>query len=57
MGIYMCMKSGCLVSGEDFAHAIIPIKASAFIGKHSVLWKNSIRYLLPWIFVVKAVFI
>ena len=22
MGIYMCMKSGCRVSGEDFAHSI-----------------------------------
>ena len=21
MGIYMCMKSGCRVSGEDFAHS------------------------------------
>ena len=27
----MCMKSGCRVSGEDFARSIITIKASAFI--------------------------
>ena len=31
MGIYMCMKSGCRVSGEDFAHSIITIKAPAYI--------------------------
>ena len=33
MGIYMCMKSGCRVSGEDFAHSKNTIKASAFIEK------------------------
>ena len=31
MGIYMCMKSCCRVSGEDFAHSIITIKVSVFI--------------------------
>ena len=31
MGIYLCMKSGCRVSGEDFARSKITIKALAFI--------------------------
>ena len=30
MGIYMCMKSGCRVSGEDFARSKTTVKASAF---------------------------
>ncbi len=36
MGIYMCMKSCCRVSGEDFAHSIITIKVSVFYSNHFV---------------------
>ena len=31
MGICMCMKFGCRMSGEDFARSKMTIKASAFI--------------------------
>ena len=36
MGIYMCMKSGCRVSGEDFAHSIIYYKGVSFYSNHFV---------------------
>ncbi len=31
MGIYLCMKSGCRVSGEDFAHSKKPVSQMYFV--------------------------